>query len=136
MGRKEKTPTDREAGALAQTARHPHNIEEARGHEAPAEEAATVQTEEKDEDRGGNGQAGGTAPSTGPGEKAGIFTRIGAALTTGFCETCQRPNVEDPKNVHECARCRSKVLPHVLKHQKEKLQKKAADEAAKRNKKA
>lgn len=65
-----------------------------------------------------------------PRQKAGIFTRIKAAVTTGFCETCQKPAIPDAKDLHECARCRSKPLPHVLRHQEKKLAEKAREDAA------
>lgn len=133
MGRKGRnrggtTPVDVEAGAFAQTARHPNNIEEARQHQAaPAKEETAVKTDEQDEDQGKGEQK--AAPAKEPRQKAGLFTRAKAAITTGFCEHCQAPNVEDPKNTHECARCRTKPLPHILKHQEEKRRQAAKDKA-------
>lgn len=63
-------------------------------------------------------------------ERAGILTRVAAALTTGFCEKCQKSAIEDAKGLHECARCRSTPLPHVAKRQKEKMAEHLADRTA------
>lgn len=76
--RRKQYKTDVEAGALAQTARHPANLEETQQADAnPAETEADVREmgEVRDPVR--------------------------------FCLKCQRPALPDPRGTHHCARCRS-----------------------------
>lgn len=82
------SPTDVEAGSLAQTARHPRNLEEARAARA---EFVSV-----------------------PNPDGSVSLDIGDAQITipliGMCPFCQQKRVPDPKNLHTCARCRKEKI--------------------------